>query len=44
MPPRGMTGNNSAATIAKDMMRSFDIKMGLMVGIGGGRSKGASKH
>jgi hypothetical protein len=31
-----MTGNNSAATVAKDMLRSFPIKIGLMVGVGGG--------
>jgi nucleoside phosphorylase len=29
-------GNNSAATVAKDMIRSFPIKIGLMVGVGGG--------
>jgi nucleoside phosphorylase len=34
--PAGMTGNNSAATVAKDMLRTFPIKVGLMVGIGGG--------
>jgi nucleoside phosphorylase len=34
--PAGLTGNNSAATVAKDMLRSFSIKIGLMVGIGGG--------
>jgi nucleoside phosphorylase len=34
--PAGMTGNNSAATVAKDMLRSFTIKIGLLVGIGGG--------
>jgi nucleoside phosphorylase len=34
--PAGMTGNNSAATVAKDMLRSFPIKVGLMVGVGGG--------
>jgi nucleoside phosphorylase len=34
--PAGLTGNNSAATVAKDMLRSFRIKIGLMVGIGGG--------
>jgi nucleoside phosphorylase len=34
--PVGMIGTNSAATVAKDMMRSFPIKIGLMVGIGGG--------
>jgi hypothetical protein len=27
--PAGMTGNNSAATVAKDMLRSFPIKIGL---------------
>jgi nucleoside phosphorylase len=34
--PAGITGNNSAATVAKDMLRSFPIKIGLMVGVGGG--------
>jgi nucleoside phosphorylase len=34
--PASMTGNNSAATVAKDMQRSFPIKIGLMVGVGGG--------
>ncbi|KAK5459620.1 hypothetical protein LTS15_003749 [Exophiala xenobiotica] len=34
--PAGMTGNNSAATVAKDMLRSFPIKIGLMGGVGGG--------
>jgi nucleoside phosphorylase len=34
--PAGLTGNNSAATVAKDMLRSFQIKIGLMVGVGGG--------
>jgi nucleoside phosphorylase len=34
--PAGKTGNNSAANVAKDMQRSFPIKIGLMVGIGGG--------
>jgi nucleoside phosphorylase len=34
--PAGLTGNNSAATVAKDMLRSFPIKIGLMLGIGGG--------
>ncbi|KAK5690099.1 hypothetical protein LTR17_026065 [Elasticomyces elasticus] len=34
--PAGMTGKASAATVAKDMMRSFPIKAGFMVGIGGG--------
>jgi nucleoside phosphorylase len=29
-------GNNSAATVAKNMLRSFPIKIGLMVGAGGG--------
>lgn len=30
--PAGVIGNNSAATVAKDMMRSFPIRIGLMVG------------
>jgi nucleoside phosphorylase len=34
--PAGMTGSLSAATVAKDMLRTFQIKIGLMVGIGGG--------
>lgn len=34
--PLGVIGNNSAATVAKDMLRSFPIKIGLMVGVGGG--------
>ncbi|KAK3643209.1 hypothetical protein LTR56_010356 [Elasticomyces elasticus] len=34
--PAGMTGKASAATVAKDMMRSFPSKAGFMVGIGGG--------
>ncbi|RYP07749.1 hypothetical protein DL765_009041 [Monosporascus sp. GIB2] len=34
--PTGVMGNNSAATVAKDMLRSFPIKIGLMVGVGGG--------
>ncbi|OAP56959.1 hypothetical protein AYL99_09071 [Fonsecaea erecta] len=34
--PAGMMGNNSAATVANDMLRSFPIKIGLMVGVGGG--------
>ena len=34
--PAGMTGKASAATVAADMLRSFPIKVGLMVGIGGG--------
>jgi nucleoside phosphorylase len=38
--PAGSLGNGPAATVAKDMERSFPIKFGLMVGIGGGvRSK-----
>lgn len=32
----GVTGTVSAALVAKDMMRSFPIRIGLMVGIGGG--------
>lgn len=39
--PYGMTGNNSAATVANDMARSFkSIKIRLMVGIGGGAPGG----
>lgn len=34
--PAGLLGNGPAATVAKDMLRSFPIKLGLMVGIGGG--------
>ena len=34
--PAGVTGKASAATVAADMMRSFPIRIGLMVGIGGG--------
>ncbi|KAL4875006.1 hypothetical protein BJY04DRAFT_233110 [Aspergillus karnatakaensis] len=35
--PSGVTGKVSAATVAKDMVRSFPaIRFGLMVGIGGG--------
>ena len=35
--PAGITGKVSAATVAKDMVRSFKaIRFGLMVGIGGG--------
>ncbi|KAK5684545.1 hypothetical protein LTS10_004415 [Elasticomyces elasticus] len=34
--PAGVTGKASAATVAKDMMRSFPIRVGFMVGIGGG--------
>ncbi|KAK5711258.1 hypothetical protein LTR15_012548 [Elasticomyces elasticus] len=34
--PAGVMGKASAATVAKDMMRSFPIKVGFMVGIGGG--------
>jgi nucleoside phosphorylase len=34
--PASMTGNNSAATVAKDMQRSFPIQIGLLVGVGGG--------
>jgi nucleoside phosphorylase len=32
----GKTGNGPAAIVAKDMQRSFPIKFGLMVGVGGG--------
>lgn len=35
--PKGKYGLTSAATVAKDMLRSFEsIRFGLMVGIGGG--------
>lgn len=34
--PAGVTGKVSATAVAKDMMRSFPIKVGLMVGICGG--------
>ena len=34
--PAGLVGNGPAATVAKDMQRSFPIKFGLMVGVGGG--------
>lgn len=34
--PAGLIGKSSAAVVAKDMLRSFPIKIGLMVGIGGG--------
>ena len=35
--PTGMMGTNSAATVAKDLRRSFEsIKISVMVGIGGG--------
>ncbi|KAF1983183.1 purine and uridine phosphorylase [Aulographum hederae CBS 113979] len=34
--PGGTTGTNPAATVAKDMLRSFPIKIGLMVGVGAG--------
>jgi nucleoside phosphorylase len=34
--PGGMTGTNSAAVVATNMMRSFPIRIGLMVGIAGG--------
>jgi nucleoside phosphorylase len=34
--PTGVMGKVSATTVAKDMMRSFPIKVGLMVGICGG--------
>jgi nucleoside phosphorylase len=34
--PAGTIGTNSAATVAKDMLRSFPIKIGLMIGVGGG--------
>ncbi|KAK4494453.1 hypothetical protein PRZ48_014751 [Zasmidium cellare] len=34
--PAGVMGTVSAATVARDMMRSFSVTVGLMVGIGGG--------
>lgn len=34
--PAGSMGTTSAATVASNMLRSFSIKFGLMVGIGGG--------
>ena len=34
--PAGEIGKASAATVARDMMRSFPIKVGLLVGIGAG--------
>lgn len=34
--PLGGTGTNSAAIVADQMMHSFTIRFGLMVGIGGG--------
>lgn len=34
--PAGVTGKVSAATVAKDMLRTFPIRVGLMIGIGGG--------
>lgn len=34
--PAGLIGNGPAAIVAKDMRRSFPIKFGLLVGVGGG--------
>ncbi|CAM6004213.1 unnamed protein product [Sphagnum balticum] len=34
--PAGSLGNGPAAVLAKDMQRSFPIKFGLLVGVGGG--------
>jgi nucleoside phosphorylase len=34
--PAGMMGNGPAAIVANNMQRSFPIKFGLMVGVGGG--------
>jgi nucleoside phosphorylase len=34
--PAGLRGEASAATVVRDLMRSFPIKVGLMVGIGSG--------
>jgi nucleoside phosphorylase len=42
-PPKGKYGLTSAATVAKDMLRSFSsIRFGLMVGLGGGAP--SAKH
>ena len=40
--PAGVMGKASAAVVAKDMMRSFPIKVGLMVGICDGHTKQAT--
>jgi len=37
--PAGKYGTSSATAVAKDMLRSFRIRVGLMVGIGGGVPK-----
>jgi nucleoside phosphorylase len=37
--PSGVYGTTSATSVAKDMLRSFNIRIGLMVGIGGGVPK-----
>ena len=34
--PAGFMGNGPAAIVVKDMQRSFPVKFGLMVGVGGG--------
>jgi nucleoside phosphorylase len=34
--PAGLMGNGPAAIVANNMQRSFPIKFGLMVGVGGG--------
>src|SRR5947209_1307053 len=34
--PAGLMGNGPAAIVAKNMQRSFPLKFGLMVGVGGG--------
>ena len=34
--PAGLMGNGPAAIVANNMRRSFPIKFGLMVGVGGG--------
>lgn len=34
--PAGLMGNGSAAVVASNMRRSFPVKIGLMVGVGGG--------
>jgi len=37
--PAGVTGKASTVTVARDRIRSFPIKAGFMVGIGGGGVK-----
>lgn len=43
--PKSRYGIASAATVAKDMLRSFEsIRIGLMVGIGGGSAEQEARH